>query len=50
MKRPAVIPRNIWRQLPLAKQRLAVEGPTDRHHGGIRDAAIVLAAELRPPE
>lgn len=47
MKRPAPIPTNVWRQLPLAKQRLAVEGPTQRDHGGTRDAVIVLAAELR---
>ena len=41
------IERDTWRKLPLAKQRLAAEGPLETGHGAARDAVLIVAAELR---
>jgi DNA-binding transcriptional ArsR family regulator len=46
-KPPPGIDRQTWRKVPLAKRRLIVEGPLDRDHPGIFDAALIIAAELR---
>jgi hypothetical protein len=44
---PTGVDRATWTNLPLAKRRLATEGPVESGHAAARDAALVVAAELR---
>lgn len=47
MKPPKTIPELVWRRMPLAKQRLFLEGPTTSGHNGLISAVTTLAFELR---
>jgi hypothetical protein len=44
---PKTIPSAAWLRMPLAKRRLAAEGPADAGTDAARYAAITVAAELR---
>lgn len=46
MTPPKGIPQNVWRRVPVAKQRLLLEGPPYSGHDALRMAVIVFAAEL----
>ncbi len=46
MKPTTGIPESVWGRIPLAKRRLALEGPLDAGTEAVKSACITLASEL----